>query len=728
MTACGRAPVQRVLRLLVVALVAASCLVTATEAAPSDARPSQAGPTYDNPVLAGRAVNPSIVKAGDGKYYAYLSGFTFYGSQNVMAWSSTDLVNWQVVGNVLPTASAGAWADASQPTNFTSPSVAYLSSNPAASRYVLYFTGVSAGAGTKCIGVATAAAPSGPFTGKATPLVCPEGGAKDPSVPTVPGLTGYQQLVYVKTGSNPGIYGQVLAGDGQSLLAGWSPTLLYTANPGWWHGGVVERPALLITGARAYLLFAGGADGSAGRAFGWAPCRANPYYGMLESCRNQAQFGSFLAGNAQLSGLNGPQVFSDGTHQWLAYSGKTCTGGTCSGTPELRIEKLCVAHGWLRTNGPTVDPEPLARDVNCSLDIPGEDLTVASVADDGTTVPVPLDGNVSGAAGGTTVWAFGDAGACGDNPNITNVGGRGQPGRTAAGPQQVDATRVGTCYQEVVPHTAEEVAYDTAHWCDPAQGGLCDWSRTINWPSGVVGTPDGGALVFFNKGINSCLVAGCWGSTTIGTGVVKVSAANVAAGTIVADRSAAASPAGCNPTCLFTHDPANPDPGRLFSRPMVDGDYVYAYSHATEDDVPTLRVARALLADAQNTGAWQYWNSSDWDGTAPGQPLTRQGTQYAVHSVSYNPYLDKYLAMEWIWADPYVSLADDPTGPWSPPVKLHETVACAGAPSELGYWPRTPFIHAELSTNGGRSLALSYARPGYQSCPSQQRWATVNLE
>lgn len=244
-TGAGERP-RRARRAWLVALLGVTAVVaapatdaTATAAGTAGASAAQVATEYRNPVVNGSTANPSIVwSEPDGRYYAYFNGMTFLGL-NVPAYSSPDLVTWQQHLNVLPAAQAGPWVDASDGRLFTSPSVGHFPANPASSRWVLYFTGTDVASGHRCIGVATSASPTGPFAGEATPLVCPAGGAQDPSL--LFAGTDWPQLVYCQDGAGPGIYNQSLAPDGRTRSTSRpNPALLFTAPAGWWQEGVAR--------------------------------------------------------------------------------------------------------------------------------------------------------------------------------------------------------------------------------------------------------------------------------------------------------------------------------------------------------------------------------------------------------------------------------------------------------------------------------------------------------
>jgi lysophospholipase L1-like esterase len=355
------------LRVLLIAAVLAGTVAPA--AGPAVAAPPT---TYANPVVSGLTANPFVLRAGS-TYYAYVSGFDFFLPFPVMALSSTDLVTWTQVGNVLATASAGAWADASSGWLFSSPSVRFVPGNAASSRYVLYFTGTEKRTGRRCVGVATSGSPAGPFTGAAAPLICPDGGAQDASPLPLPLDAPIQEIVYRRNGSGAGIYNQVLTADGQSVHPGLTaPYLLYTADPGWWQQGVVDRPAVTISpSGQVILLFSGGPAGTGGRAVGWTTCTAG--FGVVTTCSSRNPAARLIAPGDRVASPEGAQVFDDGTSQWIAYDGLpggSCAGAACTGVRGMRIDRLCFDGGAPRTNAPTTGAQPLARSASCAADVP----------------------------------------------------------------------------------------------------------------------------------------------------------------------------------------------------------------------------------------------------------------------------------------------------------------------------------------------------------------------
>ncbi len=178
-----------------------------------------------------------MLRTEGGSYFAYVDGIDLGGALPVVALTSSDLVTWSLVGGFV--VDPGAWADPSSGSRFTSPSVRYVAGNPAASRYVMYLSGPTADGAASCIGVATAAAPEGPFVGADQPLICPPGGARAASP-----VPGSDQVVYRAEMPTSGVYGLTLDAAGTAVAPGAVPSLLLGVAGGIGQEGVLERPAV----------------------------------------------------------------------------------------------------------------------------------------------------------------------------------------------------------------------------------------------------------------------------------------------------------------------------------------------------------------------------------------------------------------------------------------------------------------------------------------------------
>lgn len=123
-----------------------------------------AGASYRNPVIDQNFPDPAVIRAEDGYYYAYATNHQVNGERiHIQVSRSRDLVNWEAIGEAMPEKPSWGTRD------FWAPHVLY---DKKTKTYYLYY---SAEADGKCLGVATARSPAGPFTDKGTPLLCGEG-------------------------------------------------------------------------------------------------------------------------------------------------------------------------------------------------------------------------------------------------------------------------------------------------------------------------------------------------------------------------------------------------------------------------------------------------------------------------------------------------------------------------------------------------------------------------
>lgn len=119
-----------------------------------------------NPVINQDFPDPTVILAQDGKYYAYATNTRKDGKWiNIQVETSTDLFNWNFVGDALP--QKPTWASTTQ--NFWAPHVLY---DESLKQYVLFYCAKSDDTTYgMCIGVAFASNPAGPFVDKGTALM-----------------------------------------------------------------------------------------------------------------------------------------------------------------------------------------------------------------------------------------------------------------------------------------------------------------------------------------------------------------------------------------------------------------------------------------------------------------------------------------------------------------------------------------------------------------------------
>jgi hypothetical protein len=150
---------------------------------------------------------------------------------------------------------------------------------------------------------------------------------------------------------------------------------------------------------------------------------------------------------------------------------------------------------------------------------------------------------------------------------------------------------------------------------------------------------------------------------------------------------------------LFRHpppvDPQAPPPWRprFYAGALVhaepDDTYVYVYAcdpnPAAPDELPggasadPCRLARAPIAQASDGAAYRYWNGEDWDSNVDAARAVMDGVPGRL-SVSYNAYLERFLAVHTAGASSRVTLrwADRPEGPFHP-LGQFETLPANGA-------------------------------------------------
>lgn len=120
---------------------------------------------YQNPVYAADFADPTVIRGHDGLFYAFATNTSVDGKFcNIQVSSSADLISWKHLGDALP--QKPTWAD----KDFWAPHVLYDASNQT---YYMYYSGESVDEKTgKCLGVATAKNPAGPFVDQGKPLAC----------------------------------------------------------------------------------------------------------------------------------------------------------------------------------------------------------------------------------------------------------------------------------------------------------------------------------------------------------------------------------------------------------------------------------------------------------------------------------------------------------------------------------------------------------------------------
>jgi len=221
-----------------------------TKAPAEDEEPATIdGPAYENPVLARDFPDPAVMQSPDGTYYAYatetLIDGTFY---NIQAATSENLVDWTWEGDVLP--EGVDWAEEGR--SYWAPHVVHA---PERDRYLMYFSAHHDRKDAKCLAVATADTPLGPFVHDGEPLRCGDGfEAIDPMAFDDP--ESDETYLYWGSHGEPTRV-QPLADSRTEFKDGTAPAVVLRPDPDEPYGGLIEGVWTLYRDSTYYLFYSG---------------------------------------------------------------------------------------------------------------------------------------------------------------------------------------------------------------------------------------------------------------------------------------------------------------------------------------------------------------------------------------------------------------------------------------------------------------------------------------
>jgi beta-xylosidase len=334
--------VRRFALICLVALLLGSGLTAAS------ARTDRAAPVGSDPFTGGAAYSgdfpdPSVMRVGT-TFYAYA---TTVAALNLPAMTSGDLRHWTArpssdqahpfQNDAMPT--AAAWAERrSTPGGRVfsatwAPSVVRMG----AGRFVAAYAVPRASDGHRCVSLARATNPLGPFVDRTTkPLTCLGRNAIDPQIFRDRGAVW---LLYKAAGSPDRLMVRRLT----ASASGFGPTsrnypLLSPRTR--WEGSTVENPAMIRFGGRLYLFYSANGYKSAKYATGYAVCRA-----VTGPCTRK---GRLLSTGPYLAGPGGATPFLDRVgrlrlayHAWrtghVGYPSNTSCVKSSAGCPQRRM-------------------------------------------------------------------------------------------------------------------------------------------------------------------------------------------------------------------------------------------------------------------------------------------------------------------------------------------------------------------------------------------------------
>lgn len=287
---------------------------------------------YTNPVLDRDFPDPDVVQVED-TYYAYATNTPGY---NIQVARSTDLVEWEFLGEALP--DLPAWAVQEFGSSWA-PEVFAVTDTDGETTFVMYHVARFRvdDWGPQCIAVSTSATPEGPFVQASDePFICQrgEGGSIDPA--SFVDDDGARYVLWKNDGNAVGsrtwLYIQPVSEDALTLEG--EPVRLLGADQAW-EGVLVEAPTLWHHDDRYYLFYSANAYDSPSYGVGYAVADAllGPYEKPLRDA---------LLETSIREGIVGPGgqdiVLDDEGDTWLLYHQWMPGGYRAMSLAELRWE------------------------------------------------------------------------------------------------------------------------------------------------------------------------------------------------------------------------------------------------------------------------------------------------------------------------------------------------------------------------------------------------------
>jgi hypothetical protein len=162
------------------------------------------------------------------------------------------------------------------------------------------------------------------------------------------------------------------------------------------------------------------------------------------------------------------------------------------------------------------------------------------------------------------------------------------------------------------------------------------------------------------------------------------------------------------------------------SASLVMGDEAYVYGCELGEDKLTkpCHLARVAFADILDKTAWTFYSGNGlWSPDGTQAKVIFYGND--MMSVSFNPYLNRYMAVysEPLAAKAMLRTAVKPEGPWSEPVALFTV----DAPENAHGWVYDFLAHPEYSQDNGRIIYVTYTMK-LDQMRSETRLMAVELD
>jgi arabinan endo-1,5-alpha-L-arabinosidase len=316
------------------ALIAAIATLLSSCAIAPPVEPARGAGTYVNPVLDRDFPDPAVLRDADGWFYAYATqtdsnGRTF----NIQVARSRDLVNWQYPGEALP--EKPRWAATKQ--LIWAPHVVH---DPLLRRYFMYFSAEPDRNGGKCLAVATANLPTGPFTDSGEPLLCGEGFEHiDPMAFDDP-ATG-KHLLYWGSGAKP-IRVRELAPDRLHFAPGSVASNVLFPDEGAKYRSLIEGAWVIHRHGSYYLFFSGDRCCGPKARYALMVARARDALGPFEALAAPV----VVESSAWRAPGHNSVIADDAGTDWILYHAMRLPPQR-----EMLLDRIVWQEGWPRVEG-----------------------------------------------------------------------------------------------------------------------------------------------------------------------------------------------------------------------------------------------------------------------------------------------------------------------------------------------------------------------------------------
>lgn len=291
---------------------------------------------YVNPVMDRDFPDPAVLRAPDGWFYAYATQSESNGAMlNIQVARSPDLVRWTLLGDALPR--KPRWAAGTQ--EFWAPHVVR---DPRLGRYVMYYSAQPDAGEGKCLAVATAQEPAGPFLDTGEPLVCGSG-MEDIDPMAFDDPRSGKRLLYWGSGGKP-IRAQELTPDRLHFLPGSAPVDLVFPDASKPYRSLVEGAWVTLRDGTYYLFYSGDRCCTRAPSYALMVARADSALGPFEELDAPVVEPS---ATWRAPGHNSI-VTDDEGNDWIVYHAIAAAGTRARRT---LLDRIVYSDGWPRVPG-----------------------------------------------------------------------------------------------------------------------------------------------------------------------------------------------------------------------------------------------------------------------------------------------------------------------------------------------------------------------------------------